>query len=79
MDQRSRKFEDERITIEDSINPLIDGMNQTAFDLLMPFVFWDGKYVSSGKVAGRPAPSFLFFMSSLDNRKIRNGLGLHWR
>ena len=50
----------ERITIENSINPLIEGMNQTAFDLLMPFVFWDGKYDSSGKVAGRPAHLFSF-------------------
>ena len=51
----------ERITIENSINPLIEGMNQTVFDLLMPFVFWDGKYDSSGKVAGRPAHLFSFF------------------
>jgi hypothetical protein len=26
----------------------------------MPFVFWDGKYKSSGKVAGRPAHIFSF-------------------
>ena len=57
-DQANSKTE--RITIENSINPLIVGMNQTAFDLLMPFVFWDGKYVSSGKVAGRPAHLFSF-------------------
>jgi len=50
----------ERITIENSINPLIEGMNQTAFDLLMPFVFWDGVYLKSGKVAGRPAHLFSF-------------------
>ena len=35
-------------------------MNQTPFDLLMPFVFWEGKYEKSGKVAGRPAHVFHF-------------------
>ena len=44
----------------DSLKPLVEGMNQTAFDLLMPFVFWDGEYEGSGKVAGRPAHLFSF-------------------
>ena len=48
------------ISLEDSLEPLVEGMNQTSFDLLMPFVFWDGKYVHSGKVAGRPAHIFAF-------------------
>ncbi len=48
------------IALEDSLDPLVEGMNQTTFDLLMPFVFWDGKYVHSGKVAGRPAHIFSF-------------------
>ena len=46
------------ISLLDSLKPLVEGMNQTAFDLLMPFVFWDGEYEASGKVAGRPAHLF---------------------
>ena len=30
----------ERITIKNSINPLIEGMNQTAFDLLVTYFGW---------------------------------------
>jgi len=48
------------ISPEESLAPLVQGMNQTAFDLLMPFVFWDGEYKNSGKVAGRPAHIFSF-------------------
>ena len=48
------------ISPEESLAPLVHGMNQTAFDLLMPFVFWDGDYRNSGKVAGRPAHIFSF-------------------
>jgi hypothetical protein len=48
------------ISPEESLAPLVQGMNQTAFDLLMPFVFWSGKYKNSGKVAGRPAHIFSF-------------------
>lgn len=44
----------------DFFAPLVPGMNQSAFDLLMPFVFWEGKYEKSGKVAGRPAHLFHF-------------------
>ena len=50
----------ERMNLTNSLEPLIQGMNQTAFDLLMPFVFWEGEYDSSGKVAGRPAHLFSF-------------------
>ena len=48
------------ISSEESLAPLVQGMNQTAFDLLMPFVFWNGEYKNSGKVAGRPAHVFSF-------------------
>ena len=48
------------ISPEKSLAPLVQGMNQTAFDLLMPFVFWNGEYKNSGKVAGRPAHVFSF-------------------
>ena len=40
--------------------PIVGGMNHTLFDILMPFVFWDGVYLKSGKVAGRPAHLFSF-------------------
>ena len=36
------------------------GMNQSPFDLLMPFVFWEGTYEKSGRVAGRPAHVYGF-------------------
>ena len=42
------------------LQPIIPGINQTFFDLLMPFVFWDGEYLHSGKVAGRPSHLFNF-------------------
>ena len=45
---------------EELFNPLIFGMNQSPFDLLMPFVFWNAKYLKSGKVAGRPSHLYSF-------------------
>ncbi len=42
------------------LSPLVPGMNQTAFELLMPFVFWSATYEKSGKVAGRPAHVYRF-------------------
>ena len=56
----SNELEPNLISPEESLEPLVQGMNQTPFDLLMPFVFWDGKYKNSGKVAGRPAHIFDF-------------------
>ncbi|OUU42291.1 MAG: hypothetical protein CBC16_04370 [Verrucomicrobia bacterium TMED56] len=50
----------QKISSADSLSPLVHGMNQTAFDLLMPFVFWEGEYKLSGKVAGRPAHIYSF-------------------
>jgi hypothetical protein len=60
MDESQPKL----ISPAESLEPLIPGMNQAAFDLVMPFVFWDGKYKSSGKVAGRPAHIFSFICPS---------------
>lgn len=42
------------------LQPMISGMNQTLFDFLMPFVFWKGEYLKSGKVAGRPSHLYEF-------------------
>jgi hypothetical protein len=55
-----RSSESLQISPTESLKPLVPGMNQTAFDLLMPFVFWEGTYQASGKVAGRPAHLFSF-------------------
>lgn len=56
----SNELEPNLISPEESLEPLVQGVNQTPFDLLMPFVFWDGKYINSGKVAGRPTHIFAF-------------------
>jgi hypothetical protein len=56
----STELQPNLISPEESLAPLVQGMNQTAFDLLMPFVFWNGEYKNSGKVAGRPAHIFSF-------------------
>ena len=45
---------------KDLLLPLVEGMNQTPFDILMPFVFWGARYEKSGKVAGRPAHIYAF-------------------
>ena len=42
------------------LDPLVQGMNQSSFELLMPFVFWEATYEKSGKVAGRPAHGYGF-------------------
>ncbi len=42
------------------LRPMVEGMNQTYFDLLMPFVFWEEEYLKSGKVAGRPCHLYNF-------------------
>jgi hypothetical protein len=44
----------------DLFQPLVPGMGHTLFDLMMPFVFWDGKYQKSGRVIGRPSHLFEF-------------------
>ena len=56
----SNELEPNLISPEKSLESLVHGLNQTPFDLLMPFVFWDGEYKNSGKVAGRPAHIFVF-------------------
>ncbi len=55
-DSNGSRLMDDRSLFE----PMIDGMNHTPFDILMPFAFWDGFYLKSGKVAGRPAHLFSF-------------------
>lgn len=45
---------------EELFKPLIEGMNQSPFDLLMPFVFWEAEYIKSGRVAGRPSHLYSF-------------------
>lgn len=62
----------QKISLTASLQPLIQGMNQTPFDLLMPFVFWDGEYENSGKVAGRPAHLFSFACPTWMTQKNRD-------
>ena len=45
---------------KDLLDPLVQGVNQSPFELLMPFVFWDATYEKSGRVAGRPAHVYRF-------------------
>jgi len=49
-----------QLSREQLLSPIAGGMNQTFFDLLMPFVFWPEEYLKSGKVAGRPAHLYQF-------------------
>jgi len=44
----------------DLFQPLVPGMGHRLFDIMMPFVFWDGKYQKSGRVVGRPSHLFEF-------------------
>jgi len=46
---------------KDLLDPLVEGVNQSSFELLMPFVFWDATYEKSGRVAGRPAHVYRFY------------------
>ena len=45
---------------KDLLDPLVEGINQSPFELLMPFAFWDATYEKSGRVAGRPAHIYRF-------------------
>jgi hypothetical protein len=49
-----------KIDPADWLLPWKDGVNQTPFDLLMPFVNWPYEYEKSGRVCGRPAHLFSF-------------------
>ena len=49
-----------RVAPRDWLLPLMDVVNHTPFDLLMPFVNWPFEYQKSGRVCGRPAHLFLF-------------------
>ena len=51
------------------LDPLVQGMNQSSFELLMPFVFWEATYEKSGKVAG--ARSHLWLRMSPVGKKAR--------
>ena len=44
----------------DLFQPLVPGMGHRLFDIMMPFVFWDGKYQKSGRVVGRPSHLYEF-------------------
>ena len=50
----------QQLDSDDLLAPLVQGMNQSSFELLMPFVFWGATYEKSGKVAGRPAHVYGF-------------------
>lgn len=50
-----------RLGVEDVLSPLVPGVEVTAFDLQMPFLYWKGASVEKiTRVLGRPAHSFLF-------------------
>ena len=49
-----------KLESKDLLDPLVEGVNQSPFELLMPFVFWDATYEKSGRVAGRPAHVYRF-------------------
>lgn len=56
----SNKLTSKLLQEDELFQPLIDGMNQSPFDLLMPFVFWNSQYEKSGRVAGRPSHLYSF-------------------
>lgn len=49
-----------KLTNTELFDPIVDGMNHTPVDILMPFVFWEFEYIKSGKVAGRPSHIYSF-------------------
>ena len=58
--QSNAQSDGEKLPVGHLLHPIVKGMNQTFFDLLMPFVFWPDEYLRSGKVAGRPAHIYDF-------------------
>ena len=58
----STSINSEIVLLEDQklFDPFFTGMNQSPFDLLMPFVFWEAKYIKSGRVAGRSSHLYSF-------------------
>ena len=51
----------EKLAYADFIKPLVPGMGQTIFDLMMPFIFWEEwRYEKSGRVIGRPSHLYEF-------------------
>ena len=50
-----------RLGVEEVLAPLVPGVEVTAFDLQMPFLYWRGASVERiTRVLGRPAHAFLF-------------------
>ncbi len=65
--------------------PLIEGANYTAFDLLMPFVYWDEFYYEgSRRVSGQPAHLFVwqapesFVKSNPGMTRVQGALHAHY-
>lgn len=52
--------EPRRISDKQLFDPIVSGMNQSPFDILLSFVFWEFKYLKSGRVAGRPSHIYSF-------------------
>ena len=53
--------ESEKLAYADFTKPLVEGMGQTIFDLMMPFIFWEEwRYEKSGRVIGRPSHLYEF-------------------
>jgi hypothetical protein len=50
-----------RLAVDELLAPLVPGVEVTAFDLQMPFLYWPGATVERiTRVLGRPAHAFLF-------------------
>ena len=56
----SKNNDSKLLSNKELFDPIIDGMNHSPFDILMPFIFWESKYLKSGKVAGRPSHIYSF-------------------
>ena len=51
----------EKLSYADFVRPLVEGMSQTIFDMMMPFVFWkEWRYEKSGRIIGRPSHLYEF-------------------
>jgi len=53
--KESRQLSDKQL-----FDPIVSGMNQSPFDILLSFIFWEFKYLKSGRVAGRPSHIYSF-------------------
>lgn len=51
-----------KLGFSDLLQPVAQGVGQTIFDFMMPFLFWEEwKYEKSGRVIGRPSHIYDFF------------------